>query len=308
MGNIEKTGDVGARLGEDRGVVGRGALAEAGLARGALRRRVASGEYLRVHRGTYVHAAIGESAERDVRVALVRLGNRYCASHATAAHLHGLLRYPPADTHVARREHWGNHARRPGMVVHRAPGLGDREITVVDGIRVTTVERTLLDMAAACRGVIDRKLLRYAVKAALKEDDALAARLERRVADRAGKRGTRILRDALDEWVLTGPARSLTELDFVDFCRDHDIPLPRTNIVIAGYERDAAWVDPMVIAEVDTRAHHDDAVAFEVDRDRLNSATDAGWKLVQITPRAMTIDGAKTAARLHRLVGRASSS
>ncbi len=35
----------------------------------------------------------------------------------------------------------------PGVVIHRAPALHPDDVTIVDGIRVTTVARTLIDLA-----------------------------------------------------------------------------------------------------------------------------------------------------------------
>lgn len=197
----------------------------------------------------------------------------------------------------------GERVRSPTVKVHRLPTVDrESELTEVDGVPVTTVARTLLDMAACATTLNDRRLLRFAVRAALKKDDELARTLRARLRQRRRKRGTAILTDVLDEWAVTGDARSLLEIDFIQFCRDYEIPLPRTNVVVAGSERDAVWIDAMVMAEIDTRTHHDDDVAFQEDRDRRNSAVDAGWRLVQITPRSIGRNAPKTAALILRLL------
>ena len=38
----------------------------------------------------------------------------------------------------------------PGVVIHRVPALHPDDLTIVDGIPVTTVARTLIDLAETC--------------------------------------------------------------------------------------------------------------------------------------------------------------
>lgn len=273
-----------------------------GLTWRAVRDRVRSGEFVRTQRSVYASAALPRTHANDVRIALASRRSNYFAAHQSAAFLHGLLRFAPQEIHIGRSTTWGERTAIDGVKVHRLPTVSGRDLTEVDGIRVTTVERTLVDLAACARTTRERRLLRFALKAALKEDDGLATRLRDRLSRSRPTRGTKLLRDALAEWAVTGHARSLLEVEFIEFCQAFDIPLPRMNVVVAGSERDAAWFDAMLLAEIDTRTHHDDDVAFQEDRDRRNAAVDAGWRLVQITPRSIGRDAPKTAALIHRLL------
>jgi predicted transcriptional regulator of viral defense system len=299
------SGLVGTHLEQGAGVVRWADLELGGLNWRGIKRRIESGELRRIRRGVYESAASRRDHTHEVRLALAARAGAYFCAHESAAFLHGLLRFPPQEVHIGRTTTSGERVRESTVQVHRLPSV-DRatDLAEVNGVLTTTVARTLIDMAACARTANDRRLLRFAVRAALKQDDRLARTLRTRLRQRARKRGTAILTDALSEWAVTGDARSLLEVDFVKFCRDYAIPLPRMNMVIAGSERDAVWLDAKVMAEIDTRTHHDDDVAFQEDRDRRNAAVDAGWRLVQITPRSIGRDAPKTAALLLRLLDR----
>ena len=135
------------------------------------------------------------------------------------------------------------------------------QVTMVDGIPVTTVERTLLDLAAVLR------------------PDALRHALEE--AD--GRRGVRALRAILDERsVGTRITKSHLERAFLAFLRRHGLPLPQTNTHIEGYEVDCVWRGARLIVELDSRLHSNHG-KFERDRARDRALTIAGWRVVRVT-------------------------
>jgi hypothetical protein len=307
MENSEEARKLGQAIESSLGVMTASTLGAEGLGWKARRSRVRNGEFVRVRRRTYVAAAAPRSYETSVRIALAPRAARCVASHQSAAHLHGLLRFAPKEVHIARAISGGPPRQVAGIRVHRTPDLREDEVAEINGIRVTTIERTIEDLARSATTRSDRRLLRFALRSALKHERDLAVRLRARADARGKRRGGRILRDALDEWAVTGDARSLLEVAFLDFCRDYGLPLPRTNVVVAGAERDAVWVDERVIAEIDTQTHHTDDVAFQRDRDRRNDATEAGWRVVQITPLSIGRDADRTAALFYRLLGTATS-
>src|SRR6476659_5052450 len=79
----------------------------------------------------------------------IEVNERCAASHLTAAELGALpVRQPkegPQMYHVIRPE-GAAHLNRPHVIVHRMK-LYDDEVTVLNGIPVTTPERTWLDLA-----------------------------------------------------------------------------------------------------------------------------------------------------------------
>src|SRR4051794_32299990 len=152
-------------------------------------------------------------------------------SHRAAAALWGLRRSKTLEVTTVRR------CRREGILTHRA-ALPSDEVTVHDGIPVTTVARTLLDLAA----VLPRDQVRHALEEAEYQQltdlvplDALAARYPRRrgaVAVRALLEDARLGLDISNEQL---------ERDFLAFLDAERLPRPRRNIFIEGYQCDIVW-------------------------------------------------------------------
>ena len=178
--------------------------------------------------------------------------------------------------------------QRPGITWHMASLPAD-EITSVAGIPVTTVPRTLLDLAV----VLDK----HGVERAINEADvqrhtdplslpALLARYPRR-------RGGAAIRAVLAEGRIgTSVTKSELEERFVRFLADWGLPRPELNVSIAvrgGFvEADCAWHSSRLIAELDGRAVHGTAAAFERDRARDRALGAAGWRVIRITWRQLT--------------------
>ncbi|MGH3385077.1 MAG: type IV toxin-antitoxin system AbiEi family antitoxin domain-containing protein [Nocardioidaceae bacterium] len=118
-----------------------------------IKRFTRSGEWVRLRRGAYCERAIFDACNEDerhtlkTRAVLLVLDGPAAASHQTAAAILPVVhwRVPLDDVHVTRTEiHSG---RNVAGVSHHEASLSDRELTEVDGIVVTTLERTPLDLA-----------------------------------------------------------------------------------------------------------------------------------------------------------------
>ncbi|MDQ0661695.1 hypothetical protein QFZ35_000193 [Arthrobacter ulcerisalmonis] len=76
--------------------------------------------------------------------------NEWCtASHLTAAELHALpqrRQQEPLEVYHLIRPEGAAHLARPHVIVHRMK-LFEDEVTTLEGVPVTTPERTWLDMA-----------------------------------------------------------------------------------------------------------------------------------------------------------------
>ncbi len=85
--------------------------------------------------------------------------------------------------------------------------------------------------------------------------------------------------------------RSELEVRFLTFLRKTGLPRPEVNasLFVAGrwIECDCAWRDRRVIVELDGRASHDTAAAFERDRARDRTLQARGWRMVRITWRQL---------------------
>jgi very-short-patch-repair endonuclease len=169
---------------------------------------------------------------------------------------------------------------RPGIRVHtsRLP----RQSTVVDGIPVTTVARTLLDLAT----VVDVQELRLAVEAAerrqvfdLREIEALRTH---------GHHGAAPLNAAIAAAFGDSPwTRSEFENQFLAFLRARGLPEPQTNVLVHGQLVDFYWPEHRLAVETDGYQWHRGFAAFENDRRRDGALTVAGIRTLRLTQRRL---------------------
>jgi very-short-patch-repair endonuclease len=192
--------------------------------------------------------------------------------------------------------------RRAGIEVHRAR-LEPDEVTGIDGIPVTTVARTLLDLAA----VLPRAQLERAMERAealrLTDVVPLGALLERH----RGHRGTAALREAVKDRLQPVLTRSELEERFLTFLDAHRLPRPEVNVDLRVGNRfvqaDFLWRAQRLIVELDGHQTHGTRAAFERDRERDRTLQAHGWRVVRITWRQLHEHPHAVAADLARLLG-----
>jgi very-short-patch-repair endonuclease len=189
-----------------------------------------------------------------------------------------------------------------GIQPHRGR-LPHDEVTVVGGIPVTTVSRTLLDLA----GVLPRHQVERAINEAevrrLGDPLPLAALLARYPR----RRGVAVARAILDDGGIGSTImRSELEERFHAFLSDHGLPRPEANATIRigdrSIECDFAWRAWSLIAELDGHAFHATTAAYERDRARDRALSVAGWRVVRITWRQLHDDAVALAADLRSLL------
>jgi hypothetical protein len=198
------------------------------------------------------------------------------ASHLSAAWLWGLMRSRPETLHLTCRV--GRRGKRP-FVVHRA------DLAVVDrarreGIPVTSLSRTILDMAVTSRRRTVGRHIRIADEAKLFDLREMNDLLERT----KGHRGQAKMRAALelydDRPVFT---RSGLERRFLEIVREAGLPEPAMNSFVAGYEIDAWWEAERFGVELDVFATHGSRLSFEEDRERDDELLLAGIETTRVT-------------------------
>jgi hypothetical protein len=129
----------------------RGRLLSDGYTDKELRRFRRAGQLTALRPGAYAVGALPPQAERrhilEIHAACASLAPDVVVSHGSAAVLHGLPLWGVGLARVHATRSRGRTGGRCGRRVHlhTAP-LRDGEITVVDGLRVTTVARTLVDL------------------------------------------------------------------------------------------------------------------------------------------------------------------
>jgi hypothetical protein len=162
------------------------------------------------------------------------------------------------------------------------------EVTVERGIRVTTVPRTLLDLAAV--------LPQHQVERAINEAEVRRLTDPLSLGDLVGRYprrwGVPVIRSILAaSRVGTTVTRSELESRFLALLNDSGLPRPETNVhlLVAGrwIECDCLWRERRLVVELDGRAAHHTAAAFERDRERDRLLSAQGWRTIRITWRQL---------------------
>ncbi len=176
-------------------------------------------------------------------------------------------------------------------------------MTRARGIPVTTVPRTLLDLAAVASRPELASAFREAEAKRSVTPQSLAAALDRH----PGRRGNANVRAVLaDAGFGTGITRSVLEARFTAFLRRHGLPPPARNrklqIGPLRIEADCVWPEHRLIVELDGRTFHDTDSAFETDRARDRMLAVHGWRCIRVTARDVDRDELQLARDLRTLL------
>ena len=270
-------------------------LRELGLDSHALARRVAGGQLHVLHGGRVYAVTRAPLPRRGLYLAAVlAIGTRAVLSHRSAADVWELR--PGA----LRLEVTTPHARHAveDVTVHRTRMWEPRDITVRDGIPVTSVARTLLDLSAVVRTPELLNAIDRSERLGLFDLSAVVD-----VLDRAkGRKGARALRRAVAAY---RPSTQKSELErrFRKLIETApDIPTPSFNAVVQGeqgtHEVDAFWPDQKLAVQVDGFEFH----RTRRDRER-DAASDAdleltGSRVLRLTWDDVTVHADRTLRRL----------
>jgi very-short-patch-repair endonuclease len=281
---------------QQHGVVAMRDLLAIGVTRKAAESRLKRGRLHRIHRGVYAvgHRILTDDGWR--MAAVLAAGPGAVLSHHSAAELWA-LRW------MARRRHIvtvARHVRVPGIEAHRGLLPAD-EITTVRGIPVTTVPRTILDLAVSSKEDQVARLINEAEVKRLWDELSLPdllARYPRRP-------GTKTVRQVLADRP-AGVPKNVFEDAFLAFVGRHALPRPEVNVWLTVgkhmYEVDCLWRPQHVAVELDGRGAHGTARAFEHDRLKSRRLTVAGWRPVRVTWRQLHREERELAADLGALV------
>jgi len=227
--------------------------------------------------------------------AVLAAGEGALLSHRSAARLWRIL--PPAAEWADITCPPGRVVRRRGIVSHES-AVADDEWLIEDGIPVTSVFRTIFDLAA----VLDLRGLERAFHEAevrgLTDRVSLPMLLERYPR----RRGARNLRGVLDLKEPVGITRNDFEEAFLALVDARGLPRPRMNADLAlrgrFFEIDALWEQERVAVELDSRGVHGTKKRFESDRQRDRILVAEGWRTMRITWRQLQEEPAAIAADL----------
>jgi hypothetical protein len=264
------------------GVVARRQLIELGMGERLNQPRVEAGLLIPLFQGIFALGHKRMSREGRWMAAVLASGSGAVLSHGSAMELWG-MRGSHEPVEVLRRS-GGPRQSRPEIRLHQTRSLPNDHVTRERGIPVTTVERTLLDMAAR----LDSRQLEWALVSADRSGRVNWPKLQRLVAGRRGKRGIgRLRRIAMEVDPRAVDALSPLEVDFLALCREHGLPLPQVNVLVEGYLVDFHWPDQRIVVETDGYAYHRDRPAFERDHERTVVLTAAGYEVHRATHRML---------------------
>ena len=281
------------------GVVATWQLVELGFGRGSIGHAVAIGRLHRVYKGVY---AVGHrSFGRDGRLmaAVLASGPGAVLSHRDAAALWELR--PNNRRVVEVTVAGGNRQGQDGITIHRTRSLEDDERTAIDRIPVTTVARTVLDLAE----VVDRRQVARAFEEAERRRLFDLRAIEELARRHHGRRGVGVIRELIAEALEPPPTRSELERLFLELCEEAGLPPPLVNTIVAGFEVDIVWPEARLVVELDSHEFHRTRAAFERDRVRDAALQVAGHRVLRVTHRRLTRDRARIVDELEALLGTA---
>ena len=234
--------------------------------------RIGNGSLIRVHRGVFRLGHLAPSHLADYLAAVKACGPGAALGGLAAAHLHGLIRRRPKVIEVLTP----NDRRVPGIRARRVRG---RRIprTLVEGIPVATIARTLIDAAP----LLDDEALAWACHRAFTKrcrPAAIVALLAEMPAARGRRRLLRVLLG--DDPLLL----SELEREFISMLRAGGVRLPPiVNREVGIGVVDMRWPDLHLTIELDSYRFHGSRKAWERDRRRDADARRRGDELIRYT-------------------------
>jgi hypothetical protein len=256
-----------------------------GLSRRTIAARCAAGKLVREHRGVYSVGHSQRTAAALADAAVMACGERSVLSHDSAAALYGLRKWPrlPEISSPLRRDHEGIRA-------HRTTTLTRRDVTVRDGIRVTTVARTTADIAPRLTDTQLERLIHEARRNRDLPNKELARLYE--LCPRAA--------DVYDS--AEAPSRSVFQHEFKAFLVAWGFPIPEFEALWHGFEVDAFYEDHRLIIELDGYRDHSQPDRFEADRERDALAIELRFDTLRITWKRLTRKPAALARQLRAIL------
>jgi Protein of unknown function (DUF559) len=233
--------------------VARRQLLEMGIGDGPIARRVASGRLFVAEEGVFAVAPVLEEDDWGGWMGATLTAPNTFLSRTSAAAAWGVWTLPRRFETVTRPGN-GGPRRHGGVVAYRSLTL-EGETTTHRGVPITTVPRTLLDLAASR---VSQRSLARAVREAVRLEFVTIPVLAEALRGWRRRRGARRLTRTIARYsgLPIERARSGAEVRAMEILRDAGRPLPRLNHRIAGEEADLSWLDTRLIIEIDGGPFH----------------------------------------------------
>ena len=284
-------------------VLARDELLRLGMTDRQIRRRVACGRFVVLHRGVYlVDSPIAPPGSRELAAVRAAGTDRIAVGGASAA----LLDDWPLPRHLRIRAERAvelvtmtkRTTQAPGILIRRVRHLDAKDVTTIGPIPVTTTARTLVDLLPY---LDERSAERLISELYVGRQKLRRSELAKQVARSGRARGIPLLRGLLAAGIEI--TDSVAEELLLDAIAEAGLPRPLVGQRVLGYRVDAHWPEHRVIAEVDGFGSHGQRRrTFERDHAKLQDLQLAGLFLFAVTYEQLTRARIRTLAKLARVL------
>jgi CBS domain-containing protein len=273
------------RAGDQHGVVSRRDMIDIGVPASTVTSAVRSGRFATPQPGIYVVVGSPETQLQRLMIAVLSLPALAAVSHDSAAELWSLAHRGIRRIHVVTTR-W-DRVGRPGVAVHESLDLIPSDVVVHRGVPVTTAQRTVVDLGASNKWIVE-SALEEGIRRGLFTLQDVEQVVER--VGRKGRRGVGVIRPLIDarrEWDTA--SESALEDMFLKVVAELELPAPRAQYVVRSASdvfvcrADFAYPRHRILIELDSEAHHMDRLTFRRDRSKQNQAVALGWTVLRFT-------------------------
>jgi len=257
-------------------VISRAQLLDLGFSSTAISHRLEAGRLHRLLQGVYSVGPPRETEGQRWMSAVLACGNEAALSHRSAAALWGVGAELPRRTEVTVRRRCA--LRRTGLMVRSRPSLAASEIVERDGIPVTSIVQTLIDLAMELADGPLERAVNEADKRDLIDSEALRAAL----GERRGQPGVKRLAALLDKRTFRLSDGELERL-FRPLAAAAGVPVEETKALVNDVEVDFYWPSLGLVVETDGLRYHRTPAAQASDRVRDQTHTAAGLTQLRFT-------------------------
>lgn len=239
----------------------------------------------RVGTGLYRVSGSPPTWRQAVQIGAWALGREAVVSHASAARLHGFDRFESTQAveFTVTRGHRNRAVLGVEATVHSSTIRLKGDVRHVDGLPVTSPDRTIVDLARAGVAV---PLLEAAIDSAVRLRLTTLEHIVDRIDACKGPARRGVAR--LDELVLTSGGHSVLERRFLKLLRRAGLRLPTPQVVHRREERHVARVDFLfpqddLVVEVSGGRGHSSASERAKDARRRNELQQMGRTVLEFT-------------------------
>ena len=252
--------------------------------RGRVRHLARKGILQRVARGVFRISGAPKTWMQSLQAGIWALGPQAAVSHGAAARVYGCDRFEAASAELSvPRQQRGRNLGELGVTVHTTTSPLRGDIRHVEGLPITSPERTIVDLAR--RGT-PAKLLEAAIDSMIRLRLTTLDHISDRIAQSQGSSRWGIAQ--LDALLLTSGGHSVLERRFLRLVRGAGLPSPRPQVVHRKDGHHVARVDFLfpelgVVVEVSGGRGHSTAAERAKDARRRNQLQQMGRTVLEFT-------------------------